>query len=234
MSRPLRRCLALPPLIQVPALDQGADLGVGDGAFEHPEAAIWVDVAQPAVAEQVRGALDGAGDPVGAFDLRDLDIDDAEPEADLRAQALEGGQFLGRPVGDLHDDMIDMERVQIVDQPVPTALLDRLAAIVAETEMNRRLAVHGIEHPIDRRRPFPFLRRARQVGFVELHDIGIDMADLFGEHVGDCQHEGRHVRVVPVDQRLGEHVRSGQRELEPRSGELPRHPAGAGQVEMAG
>ena len=138
-------------------------------------------------------------------------------------------------MGDLHDDMVGVERVQIVDQPVPAALLDRLAAIVAETEMDRRQAAYRVEHPVDRLGgPLPFLRRAGQVGLVDLHHVGIEMTDLFGQHVGDRQGERRRVRVMPVDQGLGQHVRPGQRELQRRTGQPPRHPAGAGQVEMAG
>ena len=101
--------------------------------------------------------------------------------------------------------------------------------------MDRRQAVNRVEHTVDGfRRPLPFLRCARQVGLVDLHHVGIEMADLRGEHVGDCEGERRHVRVVAVDQRLGQHVRPGQRELQRCAGKLTRLAARTRQVEMAG
>src|SRR5690242_8363550 len=70
-----------PPLVEIAAAGEGADLGVGDAALEHPEAAVRVDVADPPGAERLLGALDRARDRVGRLDLRRLDVDDPEPEA---------------------------------------------------------------------------------------------------------------------------------------------------------
>ena len=81
--------------------------------------------------------------------------------------------------------------------------------------MHRRRAFDRIEHPVDcRRRPFPFVGAARQVGLVELDNLGVDVGDLPGEHVGDRHGELRGVGVVLVFQGLGQHVRAGEGEFE--------------------
>ena len=79
----------------------------------------WMYLTRPR-AEHLLRPLDRARDLVGRLDLGRLDVDDAEPEADLRAQIAEHRELLGRPVRGLHDDVIDMQRVEIIDQLAPT------------------------------------------------------------------------------------------------------------------
>src|SRR4029077_7784850 len=110
--------------------DQSTNLSIGDIALEHPEPAVRVDVANPAPAHQGLGAFDAARDLVGGLDHGRLDVDDAEAEADLRTQLAERGLFFRRSVGGFHYDMIDVKRVEIVDEVVPTALLDRLSSVI--------------------------------------------------------------------------------------------------------
>ena len=117
----------------------------------------------------------------------------------------------------LHHNVIGLERIQVVHQLRPGAFLDRLAAVVTEAQMDRRLAFfgNGAKHLVDRRRrPLPFVRVARQIRLVELHDVGIQVLDLLGEHIGDGVRQLLGILVVPVVQRLREHVRTGERELE--------------------
>ena len=85
----------------------------------------------------------------------------------------------------------------------------------------------GIKDLVDGvRRPLPFIWAARQVGLVNLDDIGIEMAHLFGQHLGDGVRQRGQVVVTVVDQRLGQHVRAGQGEFQ-RFGGQP-HGAAAG------
>jgi len=57
---------------------------------------------------------------------------------------------------------------------------------------------------------------------------------LVGENAGNGMRQLRRVLVVPVMQRLGQHVRTGERELERPRGELLRARAGNRQIERAG
>src|SRR5690606_4175367 len=74
---------------------QRADLGVGDRALEHPEAAIRVNVAHAPGAQRLLGPLDRAGHVVGALDVGGLDVDHAQAEADPRIELGEGIQLVG-------------------------------------------------------------------------------------------------------------------------------------------
>jgi hypothetical protein len=168
-----------------------------------------MDVADPAAPEHLLGALDRPRHRVGRFDLGRLDVDDAEAEADLGLQALEHRELLGRAMRALEDDVVGVERVQVAHQLLPGAVLDALAAVVAEAQVHRRRRLHGVEDAIDgRRRPLPFLGMAGQVRLVELDDVGIEVRDLLGEDVGDRVRKLGRVGVVTVEQRLGEHVRA--------------------------
>ena len=55
------------------------------------------------------------------------------PKPQIGPEIAEHNQLFERPVGVFHDDMVGMERVEVVDQLVPAAPLYRLAAIVAES-----------------------------------------------------------------------------------------------------
>jgi hypothetical protein len=115
----------------------------------------------------------------------------------------------------LHHDVIDMQAVEIGNQLAPAALLNGLSAVIAETQMHRRFALDGVKHAVDRRRgPFPLLGMARQIGFIELHDVGIDMPDLLRQHVRDGHAKRARVLVVLVQHGLGEHVRTGDGKFE--------------------
>src|SRR5262245_10891692 len=55
------------PLEKIAPPDQGLDLAVGNRAFQHPEAAIGMDVANPPRAQHCLRALNGTGDLVRRF-----------------------------------------------------------------------------------------------------------------------------------------------------------------------
>ena len=79
------------------------------------------------------------------------------------------------------------------------------------------------EHPVHGVRcPLPFLRAARQIGLIDLDHVGVDMLDLFRQHIGDRHGQCRLVLVVVVQQHLGEHVRTGERELQRPRRQLSR------------
>jgi hypothetical protein len=176
------------PLVEVAPGGQRAHLAVGHVALQHPEAAVGMDVAHPSLAQDLVCALDGACDLVRALDLGALDVDDAEAEADLAPQVLEHRELFRRAMRGLHHDMVDLERVEVLHQLRPGALLDRLPAVIAEAQMHRSLGFlgHGLEHLVDRRRgPFPFVGMAGEVGFVHLHHVGVEALHLVGENVGN-------------------------------------------------
>src|ERR1700752_1419575 len=114
--------------------DQGTDLSIRDVALEHPEPAVRMDVFDPLAADHFFGPFDCAGDLIRGLDFRRFDVDDAEPEPDLRTQIAECRELLRRTMRSLHHDMIDMQGVAVADQLAPCALLDRLAAVIAETK----------------------------------------------------------------------------------------------------
>ena len=74
---------------------------------------------------------------------------------------------------------------------------------------------YPVENPIDRlerdRRAF---RTSGNVGFVHLNAGTGQLGDLRGHDVGDGHRERFEVPVMIVEQRAGEHVGAGQRELE--------------------
>src|ERR1019366_4853028 len=82
--------------VEIATWGGGGDLAIGDGASEHPEAAIGMDPTDASGAEDTFGALDGPRDLLGRFDAIDLHIDHADAELDLRVDIFERLQILGR------------------------------------------------------------------------------------------------------------------------------------------
>ena len=114
------------------------------------------------------------------------------------------------------------------------ALLDCLAAVVAEAQMHRGGGFDGIQHPIHGSRgPTPFVGATRNVCFVDLHHVGVKVFDLRGQCVRDRHREVGPVAVVLVDHAFRQHMRPGQRELEWLRREPPTARAGLRQVERA-
>src|SRR5262245_22446255 len=121
-----------------------------------------MDIFDPPRAKNLVGSLDRPGDRFSGFNLGALDVDHAEPKSDFWAKVLEYLQLLGRTVRILHDDMIDMKAVEIIHQLTPMPFLHRLAAVVAETEVDGGRGPDGSQHAVDRcRGPLPLLGMAR-------------------------------------------------------------------------
>ena len=57
------------------------------------------------------------------------------------------------------------------------------------------------------------------------------MLDLFGQHAGDRHRQRGFVLVVGVEQHLGQHMRTGQREFQRLGRQLSRPFAGRRQIE---
>ena len=72
-----------------------------------------------------------------------------------------------------------------------------------------------------------------QVRLVHLHDVGVQVAHLLGQGVGQGMGHLGGVPVMLVDQRLGQHVRAGDGELEGVPGQRLGPCAGQGQVQAA-
>src|SRR5215470_9376062 len=83
------RCLCgdlMATLEQVAAFDQGAHLAVGDAPVEHPEAAIRMNIFEPALAGLIDDHFDARGDELWAFNFVVFDVNDTDAEADVRIE----------------------------------------------------------------------------------------------------------------------------------------------------
>jgi hypothetical protein len=188
---------------------------IGDAALEHPEAAIGMDELHAAGTELLFGGLDAAGDLVGGFDVVHLDVHDTETDADFRIEVLQGIEIGRRTMRELQHEVVGMQRVQKADQRGPFAFLDGLAAVVAEAEVDGFAAFDGIEHAIDARSGDGRIGGiAGDVGFIDLHAVALQFSGLSGQGIGDGHVQRGEVVVMRIQQRAGEHVGAGERELE--------------------
>src|SRR5213079_44522 len=97
----------------------------------------------------------------------------------------------------------------------PVTLLNRLSTVVAETEMHRLLDTRGVQYAIDRFGGKRAVGRiAGNVGLVHLHAGATQIAHLRRERIGDGQGELGEIVIVFVEQGSGEHVGTGERELD--------------------
>src|SRR5262245_4651221 len=86
-----------PPLEPTTSFDQGAHLAVGDAPVEHPEAAVRVNIFEPALAGLPDDRLDAGSDELRAFDFVVLDVDDSDAEADVRIEVAKHFQLVVAP-----------------------------------------------------------------------------------------------------------------------------------------
>ena len=122
--------------VEVAAFHQRFHLAVGDGALVHPEPAVGVDPLDAALAEDLGGVVDAGGDLVGGFDGIGLDVDDAQADGQVGAKGFEVVELGIASEGEFEDDVVGVEGVEEVGELGPGAVLDGLAAVVAEAEMN--------------------------------------------------------------------------------------------------
>ena len=137
------------------------------------------------------------------LDLGALDVDDAEAEADLRASSLNTASSSGGRCAVSMTMWSTLQRVEIVDQLRPGAFLDRLAAVVAEAQVHRGLGFFGTASSTLLMAAAAHCHSsgmAGQIRLVDLHDVGVEVLHLLGEHVGDRVRQLFGVAVVPVVQ----------------------------------
>ena len=191
-------CLpSAPAFVQIASLDEDLDFAVGDGAFEHPEAAIGMDPADTLRADDPCGLFNAPGDLFRGLDMIDFDIDDTEAELNARIDFLEGVEVAVGPMGQFKDEKIGVEAVEKIEQGLPLAGLDGLAAVVAETEMDRFLDFDPIEDPVDGGlRDGAIFRAAGDVRLVDLNAVARKIGDLLGKDVGDGEGEFLEAAVM--------------------------------------
>ena len=100
------------PRKKVPTHCKGCDLAVRHRAFEHPEAAVRMDVADPSVPHHGLCVLDGPGDLFGGLDVVHLDIDDPEADPDPLVDILDGLEIFGRSMGEFEDEMVGVQGIE--------------------------------------------------------------------------------------------------------------------------
>src|SRR5437867_6005976 len=203
-----------PAFEEIPALDQRANLAVDDAALQHPEAAIGMDVPQ-AISHGLDDALDARRDQLRTLDLVVFDVDHANPEADPRIEVAEDFQLVISSAREFEHEMIGAQGIQERNQVSPEASQHRLAAVVAEADVNGPLVHDAVQDVIDRvRRPARVLRVPGNAGLVELHGVGFDELELSPEHRSHGHRELGQIRVKRVVHQPREHVRAGAGELE--------------------
>src|SRR5579864_5545146 len=79
---------------QIPSLHERAHLAIRDAALQHPEPAIRMNVPQPLRPQRFHNILDARRDQLGGFHLVVFDIDQADPQADLRIQFIKKCQLV--------------------------------------------------------------------------------------------------------------------------------------------
>src|SRR5262249_34464710 len=85
---------------QIPPLDERPQLAVGDGALQHPEAAVRMHPLDALGAQHLDRVVDAAGDFVGLLGFVVLDVDHADAEGDAGLQVAEHVQLLVAAAGE--------------------------------------------------------------------------------------------------------------------------------------
>src|SRR5204863_3775207 len=107
-----------------------ANLAVDDAPLQHPEAAVGVDVLQPALADRLHDVLDALGDELRTFDLVVLDVNHADAQADLWIEIRKDLELVVAAARELQHEMIGPQRVEEGDQVAPEAGEHRLPAVI--------------------------------------------------------------------------------------------------------
>ena len=218
--------------IEISAGDERAHFAIGNGALEHPEAAIGMDVVDAIGAEHSGGALDALRDDFGGLDGIVLDVDDADAETYAAIEIAERFEFIVATARELEHQMAGRELVEEGHEIPPEAFLHALAGVVAEANVDGALAAKAFEHMIDGSGgPVLILRMTTDVGFVELDDVGVDALELAAQHAGDGHGEIGGVAVMAIGEDFCQHVRAGSGELDRERGERARELVIAREVE---
>ena len=138
------------PLEQIAPLVERANLGIGNSALQHPEAAVGMNVLHAARPEHFLGTLNRARDLIGRFCFGLLDVDHTQAKTDFRVEVAKHFEHIYRTVRAFHHHVVDVQGIEVFDQALPAALLDALSAVVAEAQVHRRNGLDGIEHKVER------------------------------------------------------------------------------------
>ena len=85
-----RKLIRLEAEILIPTEDEGFHFAISDGALEHPETAVGMDVADATFADFLFDRLDACGDFVQDLLGNPGPFDDTDAEGDLLVDLLEG------------------------------------------------------------------------------------------------------------------------------------------------
>ena len=96
-------------LEKIPAFRQGFELAVGDAAFEHPEAAVGMDVADASWADEIRCVLNTACDLVCGFDVVHFDVHHAQSDADAWIEIAQCFEVRGWAMSELKHEMVSVK-----------------------------------------------------------------------------------------------------------------------------
>jgi hypothetical protein len=156
---------------QIAALHQGAHFAIGDGTRQHPEATVWVYPTNTFGAQDINRPFNAARHCFWRLDFVVFDVDHANAQRNTWFQISKDRQLFIATPRKLQHQVIDAEGVEESQQVLKETLLDRLAAIIAKTEVQRALNArwHATQYMINRFcRPRAILRRTRQIGLVHL------------------------------------------------------------------
>ena len=117
--------------------------------------------------------------------------------------------------GEFEEQVIAFQGVEEGQKVAEEALLDGLTAVVAEAQMDAFFSSAAAEDAVNAGgRDWPVLRRAGQVGFIDLKHGSFDCGHLLPEDIGQGQHELFQIAVMRVKQRFRQHIGAGDGEFE--------------------
>src|SRR5439155_388252 len=88
-----RRVRSLAAFKEIPPFYQRMKLSIRYPALQHPETAVGVDIAQPALSERLYDPADAVRDEIGLLHFVVLDIDYADTEGDFAVEIAKERQL---------------------------------------------------------------------------------------------------------------------------------------------
>src|SRR4029450_893185 len=144
-----RRVILGPGFKEISPFYQSAQLSIGNAALQHPQAAVWMNISQPPLAEGFHDLFDAARYEIGVFHFIVLYVDDTDPQGDFGVEPDEIGQFPVATAREFKQDVSRSQRVQEGDQLPPEALLNCLSRVIAKADVNRLLHPDAIQNVVD-------------------------------------------------------------------------------------
>ena len=106
----------------------------------------------PVLAQHLDRTLDPARHRIDTLDLVVLDVDDTAPHRNFRCHLGEDLQFRVTTPGKLEHEVVTLQGVEERQQGEVVPLLNRLATVIAKTQVDRPFGGDSLEHPVDSRR----------------------------------------------------------------------------------